>query len=528
MLRILPMNNESPSNKSLFKEWLEKLQQESWQLELLISGFALFGIYSSRILIVDFGFYIENNLSSETIRPIANLLHVIFEVGWYIFFLNLLVHVILRGLWIGAIGLRYVSQEIDYDHFNYSEIFTNYLRKKVGSYDDFIERLEKMCSVIFAFTFLLFSLFVSLIVFFIPIIFIRILLETFISNEIQLVFLTGFFAIFYVGIGFFVFIDLITIGGFKRIKEKNISKIYFYIYRFYSFVTLSFLYRPLLYNFIDNSYTKKLFYLSIPYIFIVFVGKSMFENAFNPYLPERDVLLSSGQFMDNNYYDDLRDKSLNEYDNEKRFLNKSSLFKVSLANFNIKEDFSSFFIKVDRRLINLVEKDKSISPYKERGVSFSWFNNNEIKDKTIEKLQKSKADEMIKLYLQRKDLRLKYRDDKKALAKELEALESKISKLEKQWEQKLNQAKKDKVLKIKKSFINNYEVSLEDNIIPLDNCFYYHHPHLNEQGFKCIYATDSLSKGLHQMKVKYNYLEEKGDGTFQIKQDSIYLPILKH
>ena len=27
-----------------FKAWLDKLQQESWQLELIISGFAIYGL----------------------------------------------------------------------------------------------------------------------------------------------------------------------------------------------------------------------------------------------------------------------------------------------------------------------------------------------------------------------------------------------------------------------------------------------------------------------------------------------------
>ena len=37
------MNYKSPE----FKKWLDKLQQESWQLELLISGFAIFGLFSA-------------------------------------------------------------------------------------------------------------------------------------------------------------------------------------------------------------------------------------------------------------------------------------------------------------------------------------------------------------------------------------------------------------------------------------------------------------------------------------------------
>ena len=39
------MKNDYTNNK--FKELLDNLQQDSWQLELLISGFAIFGLFSS-------------------------------------------------------------------------------------------------------------------------------------------------------------------------------------------------------------------------------------------------------------------------------------------------------------------------------------------------------------------------------------------------------------------------------------------------------------------------------------------------
>ena len=34
-------------NNPSFKKLLEKLQEESWQLELLISGFAIFGLFTA-------------------------------------------------------------------------------------------------------------------------------------------------------------------------------------------------------------------------------------------------------------------------------------------------------------------------------------------------------------------------------------------------------------------------------------------------------------------------------------------------
>ena len=47
----------------------------------------------------------------------------------YVLIINLILHVVLRGLWIGAIGLRYVSSEIDYEALNYGKRFTKYLQK---------------------------------------------------------------------------------------------------------------------------------------------------------------------------------------------------------------------------------------------------------------------------------------------------------------------------------------------------------------------------------------------------------------
>ena len=36
--------SHDPQDKK-FKKWLDILQQESWQLELIISGFAIYGLF---------------------------------------------------------------------------------------------------------------------------------------------------------------------------------------------------------------------------------------------------------------------------------------------------------------------------------------------------------------------------------------------------------------------------------------------------------------------------------------------------
>ena len=126
----------------------------------------------------------------------------------------------MRGLWIGAIGLRYVSGEIDYQSLHYSDYFLEYFERKVGSFDDFIERLERMCSVIFAYTFLLFFFFLSFILFLMEVVILARVME----------FLTdvgwedlGIFILFiFILMGIVVFIDFIAVFG-NYVKEWSLA-----------------------------------------------------------------------------------------------------------------------------------------------------------------------------------------------------------------------------------------------------------------------------------------------------------------
>jgi len=107
------MSND-PNNKK-FKKWLDILQQESWQLELIISGFAIYGLF----LVVD-PIRIEIIQAEINQNNYAEIFWESMYIAWFILSANLLTHVVLRGLWIGAIGLRYVSGDIDYEALNYA------------------------------------------------------------------------------------------------------------------------------------------------------------------------------------------------------------------------------------------------------------------------------------------------------------------------------------------------------------------------------------------------------------------------
>ena len=262
-------------NSPKFKKWLDTLQQESWQLELIISGFAIYGLFAA---------YEPLEVHAATAMISGNILEVLFWglpiICCQILIFNLVLHVLLRGLWIGAIGLRYVSGDIEYEKLNYSEKFTTYLQKKVGSFDEYISKLETYCSVIFAVSFLLLFYVIG---FFSVTLVIGSTVEaigllTFLPESV-----ISFFQITIRIIMLFsaliIFIDFLGQGFLKR--RKWTSKLYFPIYWVFSKLTLSFLYRPLTYNFLDNKLGRKLGLLLLPIYLVIILTSSVTQNNSN-------------------------------------------------------------------------------------------------------------------------------------------------------------------------------------------------------------------------------------------------------
>ena len=319
-------------NKPAFKKLLEKLQEESWQLELLISGFAIFGLFNAyeplKIAIIE--------ATNDGVLHRA----IISQVAWFsciILLFNLLLHVLLRGLWIGALGLRYVSGDIDYEKLNYSEKFTTYLKKKVGSFDRYIARLENYCSIIFAVSFLLIFYVLALTF---TILVIVLTIENIIDNDNLPSWvrkLIGIPLITFIVFGLLLtFIDFITQGWLK--KKKWLSKIYFPFYWVFSFITLSFLYRPIVYNFLDNKFGKRLSFILFPIFIIVIIMASLnynFSNYFN------DNNRSTSYITSDNNYEDLVDK------NDELFIDDAAIQTKIVT-----ENYVKVFIKLSKSIEN--------------------------------------------------------------------------------------------------------------------------------------------------------------------------------
>jgi len=334
-----------------FKKLLEKLQEESWQLELVISGFAIFGLFTALEPLTQAAAEAQ---AAE--NPYSGITLYMALMSDYILLGTLMLHVILRGLWIGALGLRYVSGDIDYETLNYSKKFDKYLRKKVGSFDKYIARLEDYCSVIFAISFLIiFYMLAFALVMFVTTLTANYLignddLPDYISKGI------GIPLVLFLMFGMlFTFIDFITLGWLK--KKQWISKIYFPFYWVFSFLTLSFMYRPLVYNFLDLKFGRRLSFIIVPLFIVITVGLSFnFKNS-NYFKATSD---SSDYYANNRNYEEL-------IQDEKGVF----IERVAIPTKVITESFLKVFVVYrDHVEDNVFEFNEGLKPEKDiRGLS---------------------------------------------------------------------------------------------------------------------------------------------------------------
>lgn len=370
------MSNDIQKGK--FKELLDKLQQESWQLELLISGFAIYG------LIAGLGSIEASHNEAIALESYYKKFYSFAEISCYILIVNLIIHVVLRGLWIGAIGLRYVSNEIDYDALNYSKRFTGYLEKKVGSFDDYIEKLENYCSILFAVTFLTLFYFIAFFtsIFLVMYIAASFFIDSGIFSEMVGGILLAFSILIYLFLALLVFIDFVTQGFLK--KKEWTSFLYMPIYKIFSYLTLSFLYRPLVYNFLDNKFGRRIALILVPIYGFIFYASTL-NNVRSNYLNAKEKAFVN-YAKDDNYINLLKENNFVQ--------------DVAIQSKIIDKPYVRVFIPFKKKIENLIlERNTDLKPIEDtRGLRSSFvIGFKEVFNRDRDK--SNKTDSIYKIYL---------------------------------------------------------------------------------------------------------------------------------
>lgn len=131
--------------------WLKKIQEESWQAELLISGIAIYGIIQLPEIVHQFSDWLFTYLPFEdAIWGFSLLLYLYIAAA--VLLISFMVHFILRAVWIALIGLQSVFPDgINEEGGTYSSYYMKLMKKDVGIKNFGIQPLDNFCSGIFAY-----------------------------------------------------------------------------------------------------------------------------------------------------------------------------------------------------------------------------------------------------------------------------------------------------------------------------------------------------------------------------------------
>lgn len=346
----------SDSQKKQIGQWLKKLEQESWQLELLVSAFTIFLLIQA--VNAFSGFYEDIPYEYDLNVNILSIIYLFIGlIGMSIKALSfcLIIHLMLRGFWIGTIGLRSVQSKIDFSKLRYSQLFNEKLKKRIVSLDEMVTVLDEICSVIFSFSFLVISVLLSFGLYLLFLGAVAILLryaiyltDGWLQESLKVSSSLVFLSILFTGIIYMV--DYFSLGFFK--KYKWLSKVYYPIYKFYGFITVSIISRSIYYYLISKFSKKRIRLLYLFFGALVFFSTTTEYDQHQYFSDVNDELTLS-----NHYYDNLRDPMKN-------------IEKVSIKSNVIDGTFLQLFLRYNPADNDIIKsKCPDFEPMKDEGLN---------------------------------------------------------------------------------------------------------------------------------------------------------------
>lgn len=267
-------NKEKDKDKGEYgtPAWLKRIQEGSWEPEILISGIVLFGLFKIYPLIGEFNYFLDNNSSyifsgtsvNESISSILKYANIILILGF-------VTHLLFRSVWAAFVGLSYVYPKgVNFKNLKYPNRYEKHI-KGGSDYQLHIIKLEKVCSTLFAISFLIFMWLLGLAFFLgLTILIIEIAGQIIGSSDFEI----GFVDVIISVLTVVMILDLVSMGGFKRIPYVN--KAFYPLYRFSGWITLSFLYRNIYYGLISNHKKWKIslvliFFFVLSFFIVIFL-----------------------------------------------------------------------------------------------------------------------------------------------------------------------------------------------------------------------------------------------------------------
>lgn len=301
-----PLDSKSRKKQSEPPKWLRKIQETSWEAEILISFGALIVLFQ----IPDYLFLLGTSMDTTMGLTRASWLVVLLNIPLIILTIGFIAHLIIRGFWAGLIAMNFSFPDgINKEKLGWRGRFSSTL-KNVRQNTKVILDLEKLAGIIYGFTFLIFFIFIGVLIWLMVGLFLpfKIMLMTIkdtniiLENIISISYII-FLVLFLFSSVVYLF-DFITLGWVK--KRRRFSKIYYPFYKILSFITLSYFSKNLYYTLITNISKKRLLGvilgLSLVLLLIAFLtlesfsGRSKFKHSIQEFDPH-----SYGTFDDWNF-----------------------------------------------------------------------------------------------------------------------------------------------------------------------------------------------------------------------------------
>ncbi|MEM9673279.1 MAG: hypothetical protein AAF992_11830 [Bacteroidota bacterium] len=284
------------------KNTLDKLRSRNWEMELLLSGFVLVLLLPVPDLVWQQGNIWLAKMNYSVLQQLLTIVFIIGLFGSRILIVNLVIYLILRGFWIGIVGLTSAFPKgINWANISYQSLYQEYLKRKTSDTESYVNVLNKISSSVFSFSFLLIFLIIAFFTSLVPITTLAILVNTFLADLSDTHWLSRVvdvgipvLILIYIGLALIFLVDFLTLGLVKRIRWRPFMKLYFPLYRFFRGLTLASLYTPIYYTLISNVPKRTIAFVLTSYLLVsLFVTNfSYSEEIFYPDQESAYLLLS--------------------------------------------------------------------------------------------------------------------------------------------------------------------------------------------------------------------------------------------
>jgi hypothetical protein len=244
------------ANENKIPDWLKNLQENSWELELLVSGGAIFSLFQLSDLFLDW----INNLKTIALLPGIGMIVIVGMLGIKLLTTGFMLHLIFRAFWLGLVCINYVFP----GGINGSGIKLKKPFKTThtdGDLKEQIMRVDKYCGIIM-YTSIISAIVIAGLIFLIFVSF-GILYSLLLSVSFNVADIFAEFSVYFM---LLYILDLLVMGGLRKIPF--LSFLLFPVFKFFDILSLRSIYERSLSLFSTNIHKWKFRFAAL--IFVAF------------------------------------------------------------------------------------------------------------------------------------------------------------------------------------------------------------------------------------------------------------------